>query len=309
MDPQTTTATPSAAATTEANPQVIENAADEAQADADFGAGFNEAQGDTPHAESRPTKDVTDPTKTTSTDGQAAPADTKTKEPTKEAEKAIYGGLTETQLKDALAKAGQVDEWKGEIAKVRDQAFGRMGELQASLKAIQQSAAGGQPQKVAKEQFKKLTEEYPEIAGLIAEDLSEILRAPTVDVASIQKQVDEGITRGVEKRLLASVHRDWQECWRAPDFKEWLGTLRAEVKQDIESSWDGLFLADAVTEYKRWLADGKKAPGTAPNPAAEKEKRLAHATTPSTTGAPAAAGLISDDDAFELGFKGARPQG
>ena len=76
-------------------------------------------------------------------------------------------GFTEDQFKDLFAKAQEVDRLKEREAKV----FGTLGSLKQTLDNLRQQ----QPQataKVTKESLKRLSAEFPEMAEMLADDLS-----------------------------------------------------------------------------------------------------------------------------------------
>jgi hypothetical protein len=216
----------------------------------------------------------------------------------------VFAGLTEPQLKAALAKAGEVDELRKSLTDTRKEVLGHVGQLRQALKeaAASKTTGSGAPLKVAKDMLKRLNQDgYEELAEALAEDLSAVLQAPAsagaLDLEAITKSVNEKfdarlgeLNREYEKKLLTLAHKDWPTVWGSDDFKLWKGTLPAEAQKQLESSWDSVFLADQLTTFKAWKASGK----TAKTDAAKEddstkeakqaqEKRLAANVTPRGT--------------------------
>ena len=111
------------------------------------------------------------------------------------------------------------------------------------------------------------------------------------DVTAIAAQVDAAVATAelnAEKRMLTRVHPDWQQIREGQDWKSWLDALAPEPRAEVLASNDAVFLSEALTEFKRWVKDGKKASTAAPAPKDDKQKRLEHAQIPERTGGGAA---------------------
>lgn len=282
---------------------------EEAAADDDFAAGFNTAQGDEPHAETRP------PEKTEEVDPE------KKEEPAKpEVEDLEVPGLgmKASEVKAALARAGEVETTlRAELNTVRDSAMGRLGNLQQALDALKKNPATGQPKKVTIEQLKGIAGEFPELAELLASDLSSLVlegQSGTVDMAAVEAAADaraQAKVDAMEQRLtLTARHHDWRQVKKTPEWTEWKATLPAEAVEILRTSTDGSELAEAFDDFKAWKANGKKAPEAAPSKSEaeiaeekEKAKRIAANLQPRGNGNAATSALLSDDDAFTEGFK------
>lgn len=294
-------------------------------------AGFNKVRGDEPPAE--------DPPKQTETIEQAQP-EAKTeeaKEPeaktdttkdsddakeSEEAEKATAAdedpivpgiGLKASEVKNLLAKAASFDPAAIE-EKLSSKMFGKFGEVQRSINELKANPAG-QPLKLTTEKLKRLHAEYPEMAAILAEDLSEVLTAPagTFTKDEVDRIVSEKLTEKsaeVELKLLTIAHPDWYENRHSPDFSIWLSTLPQNVSEAVQSSQDSTFLAKAFTGFKAWKGAAQEAKRAADEAAAaaakqKTEKRLEGGITPKGVTTPAPP-LPTASSAMQAGFKKVR---
>lgn len=221
----------------------------------------------------------------------------------------LIAGLTEDQLKAALLKAGQVDELNTQLRK----AFGRMGELQGHIQQLRQSSGSGGV-KLSADKLKRLSSEFPEMAQMIAEDLSEALQGSGGGAAFDPAQMDQFVTerltasetkihQEMEKRWLTRQHKDWQTVVNSDDFGLWVqNVLPKEEAAALGNSWDAEFISDKLSEFKSWR---DQSAGTANRSKENKQKRLEAAVAPTgNRGEPNA--TMSEDDAMEQAFRAAR---
>lgn len=277
--------------------EVVENQdVDVAQNDdSAFAAGFNEARGDEPPADEL----AAAPEPQASEDAPETPA---AEEPAPQ--QTLIAGLTEEQVKALLLKAGEVDT----LAERIEKSFGKFGELNRTIQQLQQQRSGGQ---LSAASLKRLSEEFPEMAEMLASDLNEALSGtggagqPAFDPDQFDQvlsarvaDIKIGLEREMEKRLLKREHRDWETVVTSDDFKLWrANVLPAEESERLGNSWDSEFIADKLTEFKAWKG---KAAASKEN----KQKRLEAAVTPrGDAGGPP---TLNDDEAFLAGFKNAR---
>lgn len=262
-----------------AEEQAQEQEAAPVQSDDDaFMAGFNQANGIEPEAkENKP-------------------------EPEPES-KQLIAGMTEDQLKELLEKAAEVDKLREQQAKV----FGSLGSLKQSIDQLRnQPRPTATAVQVTKEKLKRLSETFPEMAEMIAEDLNGVLAggAPaSVDPAQFEELVEQKLSTKLqqtqqqfEARVLSVMHPDWKTVVPSPEFNQWKQSLPEEVREELDSSWDAEFIGSKLSEFKDWKSK------TAASQQA-KQRRLEAAIAPRGSAQPPAQ---SDDDAFIAGFKQAR---
>jgi hypothetical protein len=259
--------------------------------DAAFAAGFAEARGDEPPTQPEPQQEAAESNEPQQEEAQAEPEAEPAEEP-------LYAGLTESQLKAALAKVGEVDEVKMQVR----QAFGKLGEMNQKLMAAQNAGS-----KLSPGQLKRLSSEFPEMAALLEEDLSSLSVGggqPSFDPTPLQQELmatrqELARTKAEQEvKLLSMQHRDWQQVAGSDDFKVWSQTLPQDERQKLNDSWDALYLSDKLSEFKSWRDKAQTSKQ-------QKTQRLAAAVTPS--GVPKAGpNSINDDDAFYAGWKSVR---
>lgn len=274
--------------------QNVENAVE--QDDAAFAAGFNEARGEEPPVEEPKAEEPK---------VEEAPAAV---EPEPEPTPNLIAGLTEDQIRAAILKANEVDSLKAQIEK----SFGKYGELNRSLQQLQQQKSGGV--QLNAQALKRLSSEFPEMAEMLASDLSEALagvsgggqQQAAFDPDAVEQMlqgriadVRAGLEQEMEKRLLKRAHRDWEDVVTSDDFKLWRqNVLPAEESERLGGSWDSDFIAEKLTEFKEWK---KQATVSREN----KQKRLEAAVTPrGDAGGPST--VQSEEEAFLAAFKRAR---
>lgn len=219
------------------------------------------------------------------------------------ADPVVLAGLTESQLKTALAKAGEIDSLKefhgGEIRKV----YGKFGEIQRELSKLSDNGIG----KIDAKKFAKMSEMFGEdFATALAEDLSGLTPASNENSA---KDLEEkfnnalaekvsSLSREFEIKLLSLKHPDWKKKRDSTDYDLWFATLPAERQQEIRKSNDGLFAAKTLDDFDAWKLKGEKKN--------EKKERLDRAITPSGSPPEPPDKQLSADAAFEEGRKAAR---
>lgn len=283
---------------TEAESQVVE----QQDENAGFEAGFAEARGEElPTETEQPVAETTEPE---AKDEQAeVPQEQTQGDPEPTPEQVRIAGMTEDELKGLLAKVSSIDELSAQVRK----AFGKYGELNQAIQALQQRPGGG-GMKLTSGQLKRLSGEYPELAELLASDLSEALatgggEAPQVDFSSELAKAVRPIEQKFEQRLVKRDHPDCEQIFQSKDFRLWMEVaLSPEDRVQLSASWDADYISGKLTEYKAWKAEADAQTETQRE---QKQKRLEQAVAPTgaRTGGPK---IQSEDDAFAEGFNNVR---
>lgn len=292
---------------------------EELEAEAAFTQGFAGARGEEPPApeadkpaptEANPA--AAEPAGTEAPPGEVPPeASAKAPDPVKlEDEPSAVPGLTNGQLQAMLAKLPKVDELEHATQESVRGLHSKFGELNRTIQELK-SGSGGKPIRLTQESLGRLNKEFPEIAQLLADDLSEALQTgstggssgidPTQVEPVIAQRVEAEtlkVSQAFEGKLLTFVHRDWPNVVASDGFKVWAQTLDAKTQEDLNNSWDALWLADKITEYKQWAKDTRAK-------SESRTKRLEDALLPQGNTPPASSAL-SDEDAFTAGFKAVR---
>jgi len=229
--------------------------------DADFQAGFDSANGiETPEPEPAP-------------------------EPVR------FAGYTEEELKKKLEKIEALEQRESKV-------FGSLGSLKQSIESLK-NAPQAQPQlAMTPDKFKRLSSEFPEIAALLADDLSEMsVSAPPVQLEEQIKTSVDQTAKAFEQKLLTVQHRDWKQVVQSQEFVGWKETLPPEVKAELDASWDAEFIGEKLSEFKEWKAKAVQSKQT-------NKQRLESSITP--RGSSGVKLHQSESDAFAAGFKSVR---
>lgn len=240
--------------------------------DAAFEAGFKAAQGIEPEPETEP------------------------EPPAKE----LIAGMTEDEVKALLQKAAEVDKLREAQSKV----FGTLGALRQTIDALRnQPAPTAAALQLTKDKLKRLGESFPELAEMLAEDLSGALTVQSIDPSAFERVVESKLHERLnaqqqvfETKLLSAMHPDWRHVASSPEFAQWKSGLDPETTAQLDSSWDAVFIGSKLTEFKNWKAQQAKSQ-------LSKTKRLEAAVAPKGAAKPP---VLTDEDAFIAGFKSAR---
>jgi hypothetical protein len=209
----------------------------------------------------------------------------------------LFAGYTEDQVRALLEKAGEVDKLKERESKV----FGTLGALRQAVDALkaqpQQQAAA--PVNIA---LKRLSQEYPEMAASLMEDLKESQFGggsqfdPSVVDRAIGEKL-ESVTKTYELKLLSMMHKDWRTIPQSPEFAQWKGGLPPDELQVVNDSWDAISVGESLTKFKAWKETNTQAKQ-------QRQSRLEAAVTPRGTRKPTPS--MTEEDAFIAGFKSVR---
>ena len=214
-------------------------------------------------------------------------------------------GVTEAQLTAMLAKLPKIDEI-GEMttSEVR-KLHGKIGELNRTLQELQKTGAGNKATvKLAATHFKRLSEEFPEIAEILAEDLNEAgFAGGSDDQARLEPlvnervlQVQEQMQKDMQMNLLKIQHRDYLDVVKGDDFKVWMQTIPVEDQKQINDTWDAMYLGEKISEFKAWR--DKRNEGSL-----SRRERLQRAITPKGLQQKAQQAALSEEDGFRAAFR------
>lgn len=230
---------------------------------------------------------------------EAAPAE---EEPTPEAQAAE----DQKHLKALLDSLPALDE-KTKLSETQiRQLNGKIGEINRIVQELRaNTAAPAQPMKLSKEKFKRLSVDFPEIAEMLAEDLSELsmpaaapqTAAPQAETIQLQPIIDAEVAKveqKLEAKLLTFMHRDWREVVKSDGFQAWVKTLPETEQTELANSWDAEYIGGKLTAYKALTQQQKQ----------EREKRnerLARGVMPRST-VKVERGLTTEEEGFNSAF-------
>lgn len=222
------------------------------------------------------------------------------------------GDATEEPEEELGIPAAKVREYLAEVEDFkqhRDRLYGMVGSLKQQLQQVSERAQQQvQPSgvKFSAESLKRMRSEYPELADLLAEDLSEAISvggnvpSPVFDpsqLAPLFEQREAALTdrlqRQYEAKLLTLAHPDWQEVAQSADFKLWKGMLAPELRDRLDSSVDSYEISQGLSAFKDWKEQQV-------HRNVSKKQRLERAVQPS--GVPATSDTATEYDDFLSGF-------
>lgn len=230
--------------------------------------------------------------------------------------KPVLAGLTEEQVAAALARSSQQQA-------TIDKLGGRIGHLIQQIEQLKSVSRTDADRRSLNVKLTRLSEAFPELAELLQEDLKGIgsgepaalaAAAPSFTAEDVDRIVTEKLTsfqqqqeRGMEVRALGSVHPDWEQVIRTPQFALWRDNVIQDGQALMESE-SAQFISRKLTEFKDWVKATTVAPAqaaAAPAPRQSAQQRLRAAVLP-TTPTPPPTGAVSEEDAFAAGFAAER---
>lgn len=220
--------------------------------------------------------------------------------------KITMANLTEEQLQSMLAKLDGIDSLRNELHSTRDRLNGKFGEFNQALKESKKSSAV----KFSADQFKKIGIEYPDLAGLLAEDLSGLWPAqseaeskPTESSDNIRQEYESKLAQvkvetqqSIAKLTMDFKRPTWAEDVVSADFIKFKEQLTPDARAEFDSSWDPAYVAGTLAKFDEWKA--KTLVKNTPNTERLKSNIQPRGTTPDHS--------PSDADAFRQGFQSIR---
>lgn len=248
-----------------------------AKQDAEFEAGFAAARGDELPTELENTEEPSNENADNEVVNESEDAPEEKPAPSQE---------------DILSQLSKIPELesltKSEVRKI----YGKFGEMQQALNAMQTQPTGKGRLKVS-EAFR---EEYGDLADLIESSEIEGVANGSTNIEQELNVRVEAIKQDFERKILTMQHKDWVQVKDSPEFLEWVAKQDAETQSELANSYDALYIGEKLTEFKSTRNN------VATNKNTSNATRLEDAMTPTTKGAVKPR-TESEDDAFESGFK------
>lgn len=275
----------------------VEVTASEEQAG--FDASFGNARADEAPAE------ITEQAQAEANPEQADTESTDMAQANQAEEQASNIGLSAEQVTAMLAKLPKIEEVETMTTQELRKVYGKFGEVNQALKELQASMQNSNKPSLnlSEAKFKRLSEEYPELAELLSEDLKEIGVASSpqaqIDPNVIEERVatvKEDLARQMQHNLLLIQHKDYPKVVASDDFKVWAQTLPEEDQEELNNSWDAMYLGEKLSNFKDWL--NKKNSGTT-----QRRERLERALIPQGKQAAPTPTAMTEEDGFMLAFK------
>lgn len=221
-------------------------------------------------------------------------------EPEPVPEPKLIAGYTEDEVKKAFATIAALEQRESKV-------FGSLGSMKQALDALKSAPqpSAPQPMNISVDRLKRMSAEFPEIANLLAQDLSEVMTSgASANPQQIEQIVEQRLKTSLDKssqayeaRFLTVQHPDWRAIVKADDFVGWKEGLSPDEKAELDNSWDAELIGSRISQFKEWKSKTVQSKQT-------NQRRLEAAITPRGNSQPTP--TASADDAFVQGFRKVR---
>lgn len=263
--------------------QIEQAAQDEAAFDAGFAAVAGQDEATATPAQARPAAEAAGGEKPAG-EGAQPGATPKAAAPAVDDQPRI-AGLTETEVRALL---GRVPELEQSLRKVN----GKLGEYGSVIQEMRKAPA--QPA-LTPERLQEIEAANPDLAAYVN------ARMPTSQEPAPGEAPQQPLPSqqpDLQAELMDHFHEGWREKIGSQDFQLWLAAQPDDVRNTFNSTEKAKELSAVISKFDAW--------GTAKQQQqAKSSARLQNSLTP--TGTPGKAKTaLSDNDAFEAGFKSVR---
>lgn len=259
----------------------------------------------------------------TTVQSDSPPAESGSDAPTEEKANANAEAVTNERVLELLNTSQTTEELRDGIKKLRDEAFGKLGGLERTLKALQEGLNAPGSDEDLEEHFKDLKEQYPDAAPLIIKGIQQALKKaksiaittgefdPEEVTKKILPRIEQTVEQKFEERFVARTldreHKGWREIVGEPgsdtEFRRWVNTKPEEERNKILSSYDVDFLSETLTAFKA-SQQPKSKPKPNDTPKSDtRAARLEAAVTPKSQIKPPAPRQKTPEEEMEEGFR------
>ena len=195
----------------------------------------------------------------------------------------VIAGLTEDEIKGKLELVDKLQRALDTTNGTYGQRLAAMQQRIEELTQERQQKTDGAQQKAAQilpDRFSRLKKEFPELAELLVEDLSEVIPGQVMpdltqfesrsqQMLDAERQARESTLQSLELRLLRRDHPDYEEVagytptenglirWNNPAFGNWVLAQPADIQSKIINGNDAFELSDFITTFKETLKQKK----------------------------------------------------
>lgn len=232
-------------------------------------------------------------------------------------------GITKQQLDELYASASTVKELKDGLAKLRDDAFGRLGGLERNLK---QSSESGLEWDITEADLADVEREVPFLAPALQKTLANIAKkakvkvpvGQSVDVEAVKAELKAEFNQQLEQRsfdiwkktqsdMLDYNHRGWVKIVQDKTFHTWLDEHDASnpgVKEMFLKSNSAIEIGGVLDKFKTHQAAIQEKAKPKPKPPVVNQTRTdrlreALPTRGSSSNPPPPKGELTEEEAFD----------
>jgi hypothetical protein len=183
--------------------------------------------------------------------------------------KEVIKGFTEDEIRAALDQLPKLQKAIDTTAGTFGSRLAEQQQLITQLQAQRQAVEQLSPEKLV-----RLSQEYPELAEILASDLNGIIGQGGQSVAPDPKQIESIASSIAEQRILESErkrdlnalakrHADWKETasfavnaqnnvvtWKNPKFGEWIQKQSPDVAARITGQFDPDYVIEQLDKFK-----------------------------------------------------------
>lgn len=135
------------------------------------------------------------------------------------------------------------EEFLQQMEQREQKLYGKIGELNRTIIELKQTNTG-RPKAITAEQLTHFKEEFgPEVAELLAKDLSGLV----LETSSTAPSVDE---KKLTESLITLQHRDWRSIADSAQFAEFRNNLPPNEQHLLSTTWDAWVISDAISSFK-----------------------------------------------------------
>lgn len=216
------------------------------------------------------------------------------------------------KVREALAELDRLKQVANRVNRIE----GSLGGLQSHVKQLAStpkpaSDQAPAPQGLTGEKWKRMQEEFPEIAEAMAEQLPNLMGGQTqINPDELASKVHEQVRAELEQKREAEAfeeieeaHQGWSESLRTEQGQAWLKTLPQHELQEFMTTKR----ASKVIRYLDRFAEHQKQQQQAASVQSRRDAAARNAVTPQ--GGAKAGGVrreVDEDAAFEAGFSSVR---
>lgn len=225
-------------------------------------------------------------------------------EPEAQPAEPMFGDMTLTQVRAAVEALPKLEA----ALKAQERLNGTVGNLKQQLEAYRAQPKAA-PTALTSESFKRLKADYPDLAEMLASDMSEItLGASQSDPDELARykaelaeanQRTELQGRKTTAQIIKIMHPDYEQQTATPEFRGYVQALSDEDRNALANSWD-------VEEIDKHLRAFKEQKTAAEKQAQQKVVKLSKAVTPQGVPVQRGPATMSDEQAMNAGYKAVR---
>jgi|SaaInlStandDraft_7_1057024.scaffolds.fasta_scaffold15414_3 tetrahydromethanopterin S-methyltransferase subunit G len=166
-------------------------------------------------------------------------------------------GYSPEQIQEFIAKAARVDDLEKQMESTTQKLYGKFGEVQRDIQSLRaKDEPAPEPKKlVTAGHLKRVSEELgDELAEALANDLNELQigrnQEDSQQASVVREEEILGLKQEFEEKLLTNSNPDWRDVVGSDGFGKWKASLRPEVTQELDASWDANYISKAINAFK-----------------------------------------------------------